>query len=180
MSYFIFSNLCHVCETQCMLYSCRNSQSRPAMLQLVKCFTGVQIRHGNSEWGISWQMVQRHPNKRKAGGRDICTVLMGLPIYRATFQYAKREYKIIFEVSRSHFHSIFQRMTLYIILGRAYFEISKHTWNSGASLMLRENQNDPCNVQNILKIFFRKHISVLPVRDDKSPPGTHPRLTGSS
>lgn len=100
---------------------------------------------------------------RERGERDICTVLMGLPIYRATFQYAKREYKIIFEVSRSHFHSIFQRMTLYIILGRAYFEISKHTWNSGASLMLRENQNNPCNVQNILKIFFRKHISVLPV-----------------
>lgn len=77
--------------------------------------------------------------RERGGGRDICTVLMGLPIYRATFQYAKREYKIIFEVSRSHFHSIFQRMTLYIILERAYFEISKHTWNSGASLMLREN-----------------------------------------
>lgn len=71
MSYFIFSNLCHVCETQCMLYSCRNSQSRPAMLQLVKCFTGVQIRHGNSEWGISWQMVQRHLNKRRGGERHL-------------------------------------------------------------------------------------------------------------
>lgn len=49
MSYFIFSNSCPICETQCMLYSYSNSQSSLAMLQLVNCFTEVQIRHGNSE-----------------------------------------------------------------------------------------------------------------------------------
>lgn len=45
----IFSNSCPICETQCMLYSYSNSQSSLAMLQLVNCFTEVQIRHGNSE-----------------------------------------------------------------------------------------------------------------------------------
>lgn len=105
----------------------------------------------------------KHPKQEKGGERDICTALMGLPTYQVTFRYAKREYEIIFELSRSHFRSIFQRMTLYIILEKAYLEISKHTWDSGASLLLRESQNDPCNVQNILKIFFRKHISVLRV-----------------
>lgn len=146
--------------------------------------TGQVLRRGSDQ---TWQLWVRdflansakHPKQEEGGERDVCTVLVGLPTYPVTFRYANREYEIISELSRSHFRSIFQRMTLYVILEKAYFEISTHTWDSGASLLLRESQNDPCNVQNILKIFFRKHISVLRVWNDKSPPGTHPRLASS-
>lgn len=136
----------------------------------------------------AWQLWVSHfmvngtkpPKQERWRESEIYTVLMGLPFsYQVSLKNARREYEIISELSRSHFHHIFQSMSLSIIFLKGIFWDQQAYVEFWRKLLAHRLRKTRAVFKMFLKYFLRKYISVLPVWKYQNPSGTHPRLASS-